>query len=64
MKIFNKLRLIKRKEIDDVIIFIFTFIKIRYNVKYFIFNLKKNDKAFFRLYYNYLILDLFNYKLF
>ena len=63
IKIFNKLRLIKRKEVDDAIVFTFTFIKIRYDVKYLTLNLKKNDKAFLRLYYNYLILDLFNYKL-
>ena len=32
-------------------------------MKYLLINLKKNNEVFIRLYYNYLILDLANYKL-
>lgn len=39
-KIFNKFRLIKRKKIDNVIIFIIIFVKIKYDIKYLIFNFK------------------------
>ena len=33
-KVFNKLRLIKREKVDDIIIYIFVFIKERYDIKY------------------------------
>lgn len=62
-KTFNKFRLIKRKKIDDAIIFIIIFIKIKYDVKYLFFILKKKDETFFKLYYDYFISSLINKKL-
>ena len=62
-KVFNKLRLIKREKIDNIIIFVAIFIKVRYDFKYLILNLKKNDKIYLKLYHEYSILDLINRKL-
>lgn len=39
-EIFNKLRLVKREKIDDIIVFIIIIIKTRYDSKHFAFNLK------------------------
>ena len=62
-KNFDKLRLIKREKINNIIIFAFFIIKIKYNSKYFVFDFKKENEMHFRLYYNYSILNLFNKKL-
>ena len=39
-EVFNKLRLIKREKVDNIIIFAFIFIKARYNAKYLAIILK------------------------
>ena len=59
-KFFNKLRLIKREKIDNIIIFIAIFIKVKYNFKYLILNLKKDDEIYLKLYHEYLISNLIN----
>ena len=46
---FKKLRFIKREIIDEIII------KARYNDKYTLFNFKKNNEIYLRLYHNYKI---------
>ena len=63
IEVFNKLRLVKREKINNIIIFIAIFIKARYNFKYLILNLKKDDKIYLKLYHEYLISDLINRKL-
>ena len=63
-KIFNKFRLILKKEINDVIIFIFIIIKIRYDLKYLSLYFKTKNEFFFKLYYKYFILNFTNQKLF
>ena len=60
IKVFNKLRLIKREKTNNTIIFIAIFIKIKYNFKYLILNLKKDNEIYFKLYYKYLIFNLIN----
>ena len=62
-KAFYKLYLIKRKEVDDAIAFVSIIIKLRYNAKYLVINLKKGDKVFLKLYYKYSISGLSNRKL-
>ena len=62
-KVFNKLRLVKREKIDNIIIFIAIFIKARYDFKYLILNLKKDDEIHLKLYHEYLISNLINRKL-
>ena len=49
IKVFNKLRLIKREKIDNITIFIAIFIKIKYDFKYLIINLKKSDEIYLKL---------------
>ena len=63
VKVFNKLRLIKREKTNNTIIFIAIFIKIKYNFKYLILNLKKDNEIYLKLHYEYLISDLINRKL-
>ena len=63
IEVFNKLRLIKRKKIDDAIIFIAIFIKVKYDFKYLILSLKKDDEIYLKLYHEYLIFNLVNQKL-
>ena len=61
VKVFNKLRFIKREKINDVIIFTFIIIKARYNVKHLTLNLKKKKTKFFL---NYIMIILFlNYRI-
>ena len=60
---FDKLRLIKRKQANDVIIFASIIIKARYNLKYLTLNLKENNEVFLKLYYKYVIPKLVNRKL-
>ena len=60
IEVFNKLRLVKRKKIDNAIIFIAIFIKIKYNFKYLILNLKKDNEIYLKLYHEYLISNLIN----
>ena len=60
IEVFKKLRLIKRKKIDNIIIFIAIFIKIRYDFKYLTLNLKKDDEIYLKLYHEYLIFNLIN----
>ena len=60
---FDKLRLIKREEADDVIVFAFVFIKVRYDVKHLAIDLKKDNEVFLRLHQGYFIPSLFNRKL-
>ena len=62
-KIFRKLRFIKREKINNAITFANIVIKIKYNIKYLAFTLKKSDEIFLKLYYNYFILSLINKKL-
>ena len=52
-----------KKKIDNIIIFTFFIIKIKYNSKHLALNLKKKKKIYLKLYYNYSILNLFNKKL-
>ena len=63
-KTFNKLYLIKREKINNVITFINVVIKIKYNVKHLIFTFKKENEIYFKLYYKYSILKLLNRKSF
>ena len=60
---FNKLRLVKREQADDVIVFASIIIKARYDLKYLTLNLKESDKVFFKLHYKYVISKLINRKL-
>ena len=62
-KVFRKLHLIKREKIDNIIIFIAIFIKVRYDFKYLTLAPKKDDEIYFKLYYEYLISNLINRKL-
>ena len=62
-KVFRKLRLVKREEANDVMIFISIIMKARYDSKHLNVNLKKGDEAFLRLHNEYFILDLSNRKL-
>ena len=62
-KVFDKLRLVKREQANDVIIFVFIIMKARYDLKYLTLNLKEGDKVFLKLYYEYVILELANRKL-
>ena len=62
-EVFNKLRLVKKKQANDVIIFASIIIKARYDLKYLTLNLKKSNKVFLKLYYKYIILKLINRKL-
>ena len=65
IEIFNKLRLIKREKINNVMIFVNVVIKIKYNVKHLTFTLKKKYiYIYFKLYYKYSISKLSNRKLF
>ena len=63
IEVFNKLRLVKREKIDNAIIFIAIFIKVKYDFKYLTLNLKKDNEIYLKLYYEYLILNLINRKL-
>ena len=62
-KVFDKLRLVKKEQANDIIIFAFIIIKARYDLKYLIFNLKEDNKVFLKLYYKYIIPKLVNRKL-
>ena len=62
-KVFRKLRLIKRKKVDNAITFASIIIKLRYDVKYLVINLKIGNEVFLGLYYRYSISGLFNRKL-
>ena len=59
----NRLRFIKRKKANNVIIFINTIIKTRYNNIYKIVKLREESLVYLRFHYNYSILDI-NLKLF
>ena len=61
-EVFYKLRLIKRKKVDNAITFASIIIKLRYNAKYLVINLKKGNKVFLKLYYKYSILGHFSQK--
>ena len=61
-KNLNKLRLIKREEANNIIIFANTIIKTRYNSIYRILNLREGLIVYLRLYYRYLIFKI-NLKL-
>ena len=63
IKVFNKLRLVKRKKTNNIIIFIAIFIKVKYDFKYLTLNLKKDDKIYLKLYHEYFISNLINRKL-
>ena len=63
IEVFNKLRLIKRKKIDNTIIFIAIFIKTKYDFKYLVLSLKKDDEVYLKLYHEYFISNLINRKL-
>ena len=63
IEVFNKLRLIKREKIDNTIIFVAIFMKVRYDFKYLALNLKKDNEIYLKLYYEYLISNLINRKL-
>ena len=62
-KVFDKLRLAKREQANDVIIFASIIIKARYDLKYLTLNLKKSDEVFLKLYHEYVISNLVNRKL-
>ena len=63
-KVFDKLRLVKREQANDVIAFISIIIKARYDLKHLTLNLKENNKVFLKLHHKYVILELINRKLF
>ena len=45
-KVFDKLRLIKKKKIDNVITFTFFIIKIKYDLKHFVFDFFLKKKKY------------------
>ena len=52
----------KREIIDEIITFINVIIKTRYDNKYTLFNLKKNNEIYLYLYHKYKILEKENRK--
>ena len=64
IKIFDKFRLILKKEVDDIIIFVSIIIKIYYDLKYLSLYFKVKNEVFFKLYHDYFILNFINRKLF
>ena len=62
-KNFHKLYFAKRKEINNIITFIFINMKIKYDFKYLVISFQKNDKVYFKLYYNFSIFGVFDGKL-
>ena len=60
---FHQLRLAKREETDDAIIFASIIMKARYNAKHLALNLKEENSIFLRLHYGYSISGLTNRKL-
>ena len=62
-KVFDKLRLVKREQADDAIVFTSIIIKARYDLKYLTLNLKEGDEAFLKLHHEYVIPELINRKL-
>ena len=63
IKVFSKLRLVKREKVDNIIIFITIFIKVKYDFKYLTLSLKKDNEIHLKLYHEYLISNLINRKL-
>ena len=62
-KAFRKLRLAKREEADNVMIFASIIMKARYDLKHLNVNLKEGDEVFLRLHNEYSIPGLSNRKL-
>lgn len=62
-EVFSKLRLVKREKIDDAMIFVAVFMKVRYDFKYLALSLKKDDEVYLKLHHGYSISDLVNRKL-
>ena len=62
-KDLNRLHLIKREKIDDIITFINAIIKIHYDNNYKIINFREQSIIYFKLYYNCFIFNV-NFKLF
>ena len=62
-KIFNKFRQLKRENVETIITFVNAFNKTRYDSKHRVINIKKNDIIYLRLYQEYTISNLVNFKL-
>ena len=63
-KDFNRLRQLKREQVEEFIVFINIIIKIYYDESYMLISLLKESKTYLRLYYDYKISELVNYKLY
>ena len=59
----ERLRLIKRLEVEDIIAFTTALSKIRYDILYKQISLKIGDYIFLKLYYRYTLLEVANRKL-
>ena len=62
-KDFNRLRQLKREQVEEFIAFVNIMIKIYYDESHMSISLLKESKTYLRLYHNYKIPELVNYKL-
>ena len=62
-KYFNRLRLLKREQIEKFLIFVNIIIKVYYDKLYKLLNFVKKSIIYLRLYQNYEILNIINHKL-
>ena len=62
-KNYNRLRQLKRENVENVMIFVNAFNKIKYNVVHETINIKIDDKIYLRLHQDYIISKLINHKL-
>ena len=60
---YNQLRQIKRKNVEIVMTFVNVLSKTRYDAIHKTLKFKIDNKTYLRLYYNYIISNLFNHKL-
>ena len=59
-KVFDKFRLVLKKKVDNIIIFVLIIMKIRYDLRYLSLYFKIKNEFFFKLYYDYFILNFIN----
>ena len=59
---YSQLRQFKRKDAETIIIFVVVFSKSRYNAIHKTIDIKIENKIYFRLHQNYIILNLTNHK--
>ena len=63
-KDFNRLRQLKREQVEEFIAFVNIMIKIYYDESHMSISLLKESKTYLRLYHNYKIPELVNHKLY